>query len=135
MPMSRDNQRYYYRIYGGTGALERIKVYKREDDQTQGTVTAHVLYNCRRSMNVKTGETIQGEMAADHTTTWHIPRTELERVGINYINSLDRIEQLDGREKGRRWQPESDTSITEKLWALEVHVDCKRCDPPGRLGN
>jgi hypothetical protein len=112
------------------GFLEKIKLHHRDDDLRQGVVRTFVLFECRRSQIRKTGETIQGDMSSNHTTTWHIPRRELERHGITHINAGDEIEQLEGPEKGRRWQPESDTLITEKLLGNHLDLDCKRSDQP-----
>lgn len=129
MPLRRNNTRRFTRkTYAGI--TEKIRIHKRGDNQQQGTVTPYVLYRCRRSLITKTGETIQGDMVSDHETDWHIPRTELERVGINYLNPLDRIEQLQGREKGQWWQPEATTKITVKMFANEIDLHCLRVDPP-----
>ena len=105
-----------------TGKLETITLRKRGDNQQQGTVTDYTLNECRHGMIWKTGETIGGDMVSDHKTTWHIPRAELDRVGVAYLNSTDRI--VDNQ--GRVWQPESDTLITVKLLEGHVDVDCKR---------
>ena len=84
-------------------------------------------------MVFKTGETILGDMLADHHCVWHIPRTELDRVGIRYLNPLDRIEQLEdgaAREKGWTWQVESDTAgYTLKLFGNHYCCACKKVDP------
>lgn len=116
------------RFYGDF--CEKIRLHHREDDQRQGTVTTFILFDCRRSMIHKTGETIQGDMSSDHTCEWHIPRDELRRHGIRHINATDEIEQLEGSEAGRRWQPESDTQITEKLTGNHYCLTCKRSDQP-----
>lgn len=121
---------FHRTLYGGAGYLESVSLLKRDDDQQQGTVAAHTLYECRRSSITKTGEPIQHDMAEEHRTVWHIPRTELDRVGVNYIGVLDRIVQLEGVEAGSVWQPESDTLIEIKLFANHVHFIAKRTDPP-----
>lgn len=82
-------------------------------------------------MIFKTGETILGDMLADHRCVWHIPRTELDRVGIAYLNPLDRIEQLKGGvEHGWTWQVESDTQgYTLKIFGNHYCAYCKKVDP------
>jgi hypothetical protein len=81
-------------------------------------------------MIFKTGETIQGDMSADHRTTWHIPRIELDRIGIAYLNAADRIRQDFGNEKGSYWMPDAETRISVKLGSVEIDLDCTRVDPP-----
>ena len=125
MPLNKNNTRHFHKCLYGT-ILEKVTVLKRNDNQQQGTVQSFVLYSCRRSMIFKTGETLQGDMNSDHRTIWHIPRTEMDRVGINYFNPADRI--VDGQ--NRHWQPESTTMITVKLFENHVCVDCLRVDPP-----
>jgi hypothetical protein len=90
-------------------------------------VTSYLLFQCRRSLITKEGEQIQGGVQTDHRTIWHIPRIELDRVGVKYINSLDRI--LD--QQGRYWQPEATTQITDKLFENHLDLQCLRVDPPG----
>lgn len=129
MPLRRNNTRRFTRkTYAGI--TEKVRIHKRNDDQQQGTVTTYILFRVRRSQIEKTGETIQGDMVSDHTTVWHIPRTELERVGINYLNPLDRIEQLVGREAGSWWQPEATTIIDVKMFGNEICLACLRVDSP-----
>lgn len=112
----------YRRVFGGN--TETITLYKRGDDQQQGTVVTYKLFNCRRSLVTKSGETIQGDMSSQHRTVWHIPRSELDRVGIAYLNPIDLI-----REKnGDIWQPESTTVITVKLFDNEIDLSCLRLD-------
>lgn len=131
MPLRRENTRLFHRTLYGPGILETVRLLKRKDDQLQGTVTAYTLYNCRRSKTHKTKETIQSEMAAEHWTIWHVPLVELERHGLTYLNALDRIVQLlEGPEKGRVWQPESSTLISQHILGNEVHFKALRVDPP-----
>lgn len=118
---------FHRRLYAGM--LEKIRLLKRGDDQQQGTVTAYVLYEARRSSIQKAGQTLDGEMNVDHTTVWHIPTSELRRVGINYLNPADIIEQLEGEEKGNQWQPEATTSIESKLFTTHAHVACLMYKP------
>ena len=128
MPLRRNNTRGFHRtLYAGM--LESIRLLKRGDNQQQGTVVAYILYECRRSSVHKTGQTLDGPQNVGSVTVWHIPRTELERVGINYINPTDRIEQLDEPEKGYVWQPEAPEMIDVKLFANMVRIECKMFKP------
>lgn len=120
MPLNKRNTRSFTRrVYGGK--LESVILYKRNDDQQQGTVTTYKLFRCRVGKITKSGETIQNEMTSNHRARWHIPLSELRRVGIAYLNPADRIKQI---KSGRIWQPESTTLIEQKLFENEVDVDC-----------
>ena len=129
MVLKRNTTRTFHRrLYAGE--MEKVKILKRNDDQQQGTVRALICYQARRSAIIKTGETYQGDMIGDHTTVWHIPFVEMQRLGINYFNPADRIVQLEGREKGNTWMPEATTVIDVKLFGNHIDLACKRCDPP-----
>lgn len=114
---------FHRRLYAGI--LETVTLLKRDNDQAQGTVTAYLLFNCRRDMMIKHGNPIHGEMTSDHRTAWMIPRTELERVGVNYLNVLDRIVD----KENRYWQPENHEQIYIKLFSNYVDIACIRIDP------
>lgn len=129
MPLRRNNTRTFTRRTFA-GMLESVKIYKRGPDQYQGTIATYILYNCRIGKIFRSGESMQGEMVVSTLCTWHIPRIELQRVGIQYISSLDRIEQLVGPGKGRFWQPEATTTIEHKLFENEIDVSCMACNPP-----
>ncbi len=132
MPLSRNNTKNFQKKLF-VGWLETIILLKRNDDQQQGTVRAVKVFNARRGIMSKTGQTIQHEMSSNHRCTWHIPKTELLRVGVFYINNLDRIEQLgngDPNEKGFIWQPESTETIDVKLGGNEIDINCLRVDYP-----
>ena len=124
MTLNRHNTRTFHRrLY--SGQLQSITLLKRNDDQQQGIVTSFILYQCRRSSLHKTGESIQGDMSAGDSTYWHIPRTELDRVGINYLNPLDRI--VDPTPKtGGIWMPQANTHIDVKLFGTHITILCTR---------
>ena len=127
MPIDRFNTRSFHRrLYAGAGYLETVTLLKRKDDQQEGTVTAYTMHQCRRSRIQKQGEPLQGDMSADHRTVWHIPRTELDRIGIAYLNVLDRIVD----KKQRYWQPESPDRLDIALFENQLHIQCVRVDPP-----
>jgi len=125
MPLNQRTTRTFTRtLYAGI--LQTVTLLKRNDDQQEGTIRSIQLFDCRQSRVFKTGEPIQGDMSVDHITMWHIPRRELDRVGVSYINAADRL--ID--KQNRYWQPESNTVIEVKLFENEVDLQCKRTDPP-----
>lgn len=128
MSMNKSNTRTFHRRLFA-GMLETIRLIKREDDQREGVTRSYTLFQCRRSLMTKTGEPIRGEMTSDHRCRWHIPRTELDRVGIGYLNHLDTI--VDGN--GRFWQTESTTEIDVKMFSNHVDLACVRVDPPAAI--
>lgn len=125
----RNTHVYHRRLYAGQ--LESIKLYKRGNDQQEGTVTVYVLFQCRRGQIQKQGQPIQGDLAVTHTTQWLIPRVELRRVGVNYLNVLDRIVD----KYNLWWQPESSQNITMAIFDNYTVLDCVRIDPPANLVN
>lgn len=125
MPLNRRNQRSFHKtLYAGE--LETCTLLKRNDDQQQGTVTTYTLFNTRRSRIYKTGEPIQYDISSDERAIWHIPRQELDRVGVDHLNAADRIVD----KFNRYWQPESNTNIVIQLFENMVNLDCVRIDPP-----
>lgn len=129
MALTRHTTRTFHRkLYAGWN--QTVRLLKRGDNQKQGTVTSYLLFDVRRERTTKQSQTIQAEMSADHRTVWHIPLVELERVGIRFLNPLDRIEQIEGIEAGRFWQPESTVTIDTKLDGNHLCVSCLRVDPP-----
>lgn len=133
MVLRANNQRTSYRYIYGT-ALKPVYLLKRNDDQQQGIVVQHRLFDCRRGNISKTGQTIQGDEVSNHRTTWYIPRVILDQNGIRWLNALDRIveyvdDQLLPLTPPRWWQPESTTRIEVKLWETWVELECLRIDP------
>src|SRR4051812_14289144 len=128
MPLNKEYfKRFHICLYGQL--LQTIKILKRDDDQREGTVTTYTLYDCRRSQITKLGEALLGEMSSIHRTRWHVPRVELDRVGIKYINVLDRIvdlqEQLPNGDYVT-YQPESPQEIELKLVSQHVCIEALR---------
>lgn len=134
MPFSaRNTRQFQFRLYAGI--LKEVLLLKRSDDQNSGTQIELTLRRVRRSRYVKTGQPIAGEETSDERCVFHIPAIELERVGVKYINALDRIietrdDLLRTLKPARYWQPESTTSIETKMMENEVDVACLRIDPP-----
>lgn len=110
------------RLYGDI--LQTMTLRKRGDGQLQGQVDDYTLFRVRQGAITKTGNPIHADMTTNHTCTIHIPRGELDRVGVNYLNALDQL--ID--EKGRYWQPEADTNIDVRLFEDEICVSCERID-------
>lgn len=123
MPIDRYNQRdMMSHLYNGTGMLQKIRLLKRGPDQQQGTVTAYILYGCRRSVITRKGQTLDGKLSSQSRTTWHIPQQELDRVGIDYLTALDRIQDI---EYGTgTWQPEATDQVSEKLLRTHIDIHC-----------
>lgn len=110
------------------GQLQELVLHKRGDDQDQGTVVTHRLFDCRRGKVRRSGQTVQASMTSRSYLTWHIPGEELRRVGVAYLSPLDKFYNA---LTDTWWQPESTTPITNKLFDNHVCVDCEQCDPPG----
>lgn len=121
MPLNKRNTRVFHRTLFAT-ELESVTLLKRDDDQREGVVTSYTLFQVRWSSIRKTGQQIQADETSDHRRQLHIPRVELERIGVHYINSLDRFVD----EQNRTWEPESTTEIAIRLWENHVDVYCKR---------
>jgi hypothetical protein len=123
MPLNKANCRRFHRFLY-CGQLISIVLNKRGDDQNQGQTTSFVLNYVRRSQMVKSGQTLQKEMSSNHRCSFHIPREELDRVGVAYLNALDQYVDDLGT-----WQAESNEPITVKLFSDHVCVECVRRDP------
>lgn len=124
MPLRRWNTHVYHRrLYAGQ--LERIILLKRNDDQAEGTVTQHIIYQSRRGNIEKSGEAINLDVPAFEVVSWHIPCTELRRVGVNYLNVLDRIVD----QFNMWWQPESGDNIELAIFDNYYNISTRRVDP------
>lgn len=122
MPITRYNQKTFHRTLYGPGILESVTLLKRDDNQRQGVVRSVKLFDCRWGQIAKQGETYDGDMTSNHKRTLHIPRIELERAGVNYINPADRFVD----ESNRTWVNESTDVIDIKLMENHVCVTCQR---------
>src|SRR5689334_3418805 len=124
MPLNRRNSAVFHRtLYAGE--LEWVYLLKRGDDQKEGQVTRYKIFQARRGNLSKSGEALDGDDAAFHSCQWVLPGTELKRVGVNYINVLDRIVD----QFNMHWQPESPNSIILSQFDNFVIIDCVRIDP------
>lgn len=121
MPLNKRNTRTFHRITFA-GQLESVTLRKRGDNQQQGTVRTITLYQCRWGLHTKTGETLDGDMNVSHFRMLHIPRAELDRVGVAYLNPTDEV--IDAQ--GRHWNTESDDTIAVKLFENHVDIQMKR---------
>lgn len=130
MPINRANQKpFFKKLFAGL--TKTVTLLKRNDDQQQGVVTKYQVFNCLRGAIHSQGETIQRDVTSDIRTTWTIPRQELDRIGVWYLNSLDRIIDYDSPQGiPRWWQPEAQTGIDVKLREDYIVLACLRVDPP-----
>lgn len=120
MPLNKDNTRTFHRtLYAGQ--LETVTLLKRDDDQQEGTVRSVVLFDVRFSRIRKAGQPLRGDVSTGLFREIHIPRIQLDRVGVAYINVLDRFVD----QSGRTWQPETDQPIQVKLFENHVCVMCR----------
>lgn len=133
MPLRKYSTHRLYRVFGGY-RTKTVTLLKRNDDQQQGTVRSLLVFNARRGAIHKAGETLQGDMVVDHRTEWYLPVEELKRVGVAYLNNLDRV--LEKTDDGgvpispwRFWQVESTTTIDINLFENWVVLHCLRVDP------
>ncbi len=121
MPLNKRNTHVFHRfLYAGQ--LSTLTLRKRGDNQQQGTIRDIVLHECRWGKHNKTGNTLDGDMNVGHWRMLHIPRIELDRVGVQYLNPTD--EFID--QEGRHWNTEGDNTIDVKLFENHVCVELKR---------
>ncbi|RJQ24626.1 hypothetical protein C4577_07605 [Candidatus Parcubacteria bacterium] len=125
MPIDRYNTRYFHiGLYSGVGMLKTVRLLKRNDDQQSGVVTSYTLVQVRRNYIYKTDEPISHDMSASYRTTFHIPRTSMDAIGVKYINALDQIEELsDEGQVLRMWQVEATNTMTGKLFENHLCVE------------
>lgn len=122
--MRRRNTQVFHRgLY--RGQMETVILLKRGDDQQEGTVIQHTLFQVRRSNLSKSGEAIAFDVPASTAIQWLIPCTELRRVGVNYLNVLDRI--VDKYQMW--WEPESPQNIELAIFDNYYIVNAIRVDP------
>lgn len=110
-----------------SGQLEKVTLFAREPNMKASVTHPVILYDCRWSRIVKAGQQLDDEQTSDMNRMLHIPRAELQRVGVNYINPIYQF--MD--QEGRYWQAESDTPIVSQLWENVIDVNCHRIDPTG----
>jgi hypothetical protein len=132
MPINRRNHRKFHTTLYAT-QLQRLYLIKREPDQRQGVQRTLLLFQCRRGQTSTTGQPLNRDFTSNERCTWHIPREELDRVGVEYISAIDRFVDPEDQTgpRGATWMPESGTSIRIKLFGNHVCVDCLRTDDAG----
>lgn len=124
MPLNKRNTRTRHRtLYGGR--LEQIRLLKRNPNMNASVVTAYQLYQCWWSDLEKSGQQHDGQFMSNHRRTLHLPKCELDRVGVNFINPEDVFVD----EQGRYWQNEGDTAIDANLWENHLDIHCRITDP------
>ena len=121
MPLNKNTVRTFNRrLYAGI--LEKVTLYKRDPLLNSGTVTKYCLFDCRFSQSQKSGEQIEGSMGAKEFRVIHIPRIEMDRVGITFFNAGDTFEDVEGRQ----WRTLAPETITTKLFQQHVCVETER---------
>lgn len=125
MPLNKRNVRSFHKFLYAS-QLETVTILKRNPDMNASVVTPYVLFNCRWSRLTKKGQQLDNEDTSNYQRTLHIPRAELDRVGVNYINALDRFVDLEGR----YWEAESQSAIVVKLFQQHICVPCYIINPP-----
>lgn len=128
MPLNARNSKNFHRCLRAGTNLQSIKYYKRGENQQQGTVTVYTLYACWREETVsRAGETlINSVVQVEIRGTWMIPKAELDRVGINFVNVTDKIHDT---KEDKWWTPYSNDRITEMLMGNYAALDCHRTEP------
>lgn len=121
MALNHWNSRILHRrTYAGN--LLTVTLLKRGNDQAMGTVTSYTLYQCRIRRRYHTGEPLSRSLASGDRSEWRIPVCELARVGVDYLNALDRIVD----QWGHVWQPESTENLDIHLFDNLVNVPVRR---------
>lgn len=121
MGLSRRTTRTFHRyLYPD---LRTIVLHKRNRGQQQGSGTNYQLFNCRQKRIHYGGQNFDGTLTSNDYCEWMIPREELDRVGLDDLNIIDTITDV---ETGEVWQPESSDVLTIKLWRNFIDVPSKR---------
>ena len=124
MPINRANSRTFHRrLYAGM--LEKVIVYKRDPLLQAGTVHKYCLFDVRPSQIQKSGEQLggtDGSMGAKEYRVFHVPRIEMDRVGIQFFNAGDVFED----KEGRQWATLAPETIRTKLLQQHVCVETER---------
>lgn len=124
MPLNARNTKTFHNcLYAGQ--LETVRLLAREPNFSASVEREVVMFRCRWRQITKQGQILDDEQSSDMRRELMIPRTELDRVGVAYINACYRF--ID--KENRYWQAESDTPIVNRLWENYVSVSCKRIDP------
>lgn len=105
------------------GMLRTVVLNKRGINQQQSTGQNLTLYQCRQKKQYYGGQNLNGDMTSNDYCIWQIPRTELDRVGVENINIVDQITDV---QTGEVWQPESDDIIVNQLFTNVINVPSKR---------
>ena len=124
MPLNARNTKDFYQVMIAD-QIESVILYKRGNDQLEGNVIEYKLFRCWWGPDTqKSGQPIEEDMATNHTIKLTIPLDQLKRVGINYLNVLDRFKD----KKGRVWQPETRQSLNSELFENYITLDLIRVE-------
>lgn len=111
---------FHRKLYGGFN--ETVTLYKRGDNQQAGTVTVRKLFECRWSRIFTSKEPLDDDVSASQSRTLHIPVSELEKAGFEYVEAGDKFRD----KEDRYWQVEATVTITTKLKQSHIDVPCLR---------
>lgn len=103
--------------------LRTVVVRKRGRGQQQSESVNHTLYGVRQKRFHYGGQNVDGAMTTNHYCEWMLPRTELDRVGIDDLNMIDTITDV---ATGEIWLIESRDVIEVKLWRNYINLVTKR---------
>ena len=112
---------FYRSLY--RGMLRTVVLNKRGLNQQQSTGTNYTLYGIRQKRIYYGGQNVAGDMTTVDYCIWQIPRTELDRVGVQNLNIVDRITDV---ATNTVWQPESDDVLVNQLYENYINVPTKR---------
>lgn len=105
------------------GMLRTVIIMKRGINRQQSTATNYQIFQVRQKKIYYGGQNINGDMTSNDYCIWQIPRTELDRVGIENLNIIDRITDV---VTGEIWQSESDDVLISQLFTNYVNCPSKR---------
>lgn len=126
MPLNRRNTGDRARVTHAGADVQELTLYKRGDDQQQGTVRTVRLFTCYRDSITRSGQTLRRRLTVDGKTTWHLSKAELQRNGVNFISATDKFYDPVG---GDWWTPYAEQTITEPVLSGTVDIECKMTDP------
>lgn len=119
--LNREHLRSFHRkLYAGFN--QTVKLHKRRHNQGGGYEYVATLFNCRWSRIFGAKEPQDDDITAAQSRTLHVPRSELDLAGVDYVEFGDKFEDEDGR----FWMSEATTTITNKLTEEHLDVPCLR---------
>ncbi len=124
MPLCERLTRLFHQALFGA-QVDTVILYKRGDDQEEGEVSSFKLFRCWGGAEAtKSGQPILRDMAVSHSRQLNVPKTELERYGIDHLNVLDRFKD----KRGWVWQPETNQLFRFQLFENYIAIECVRIE-------